>query len=704
MRRGCPGPRSVPNGDVVSRSPLRHDERLSGLADWVAAGGRINNATKLLEKGVHRLTYGNRRVTALVIYAIITILAFHLAWLLRFEFDWSAVDRTILYTTLPLLLGIRLACAMGFKISAGRWRFVGTRDVVRLVLAITVGSIIFLTLNRGFGILDAIPRSIFVFEWVLSIYLTAAVWIAYRVGFEQLRHYRSHVNGSARRVLVVGAGEAGNMLVREMARYPTGYRAVGFVDDDPAKWGTRVQGITVLGPTDRIGEIAQLTRADEIAIATPGATPERLRQIVGGCEAHGLSFKVLPGIAEVVSGEVSVQQLRDVHIEDLLGRDPIQLELPELAEDLRGRSVLITGAAGSIGSELARQIGLHEPRTLILLDQAETEIFYLELELRRKHPALNLVPIVADVGDTVSLEHVLREYRPERVFHAAAYKHVPLMETNVRGAIRNNVIGTWRVADAAGRFGVDRCVLVSTDKAVRPASVMGATKRLAELIVTELQDVYPHTRYTAVRFGNVLGSNGSVIPIFREQIRTHQPLTVTHPQASRYFMTIPEAVQLILKASVLKEVRGRIAMLEMGEPVRIVDLARNLLRLSGASRLNGHSIIYTGLRPGEKLHEELIAPDEFTIPTSIPKVRLIGGPSNGRRLLPMLPELARQIAVGHPAHLQTFLWSFFPTLEGCPQQPVAVRASGAPELRRNGAHTAERSEALPVVTVTRRSP
>lgn len=688
---------------VESRSPLRHDERLSGIASWVARGDRIEKATKQLEKAVHQLTYGNRRVTALVIYAVITILAFHLAWLLRFEFDWSAVDRISLYTTLPLLLGIRLACAMAFKISAGRWRFVGTRDVVRLVFAITAGSIVFLILNRGFGVLAPIPRSIFAFEWVLSIYMTAGVWLTYRVGFEQLRHYRSHVNGSARRVLVVGAGEAGNMLVREMARFPTGYRAVGFIDDDPAKWGTRVQGITVLGPTERIGEIAQLTRADEIAIATPGATPERLRHIVGGCEAHGLSFKVLPGIAEVMSGDVSVQQLRDVHIEDLLGRDPIQLELPELAEDLRGRSVLITGAAGSIGSELARQVGLHDPRTLILLDQAETEIFYLELELRRRYPALNIVPIVADVGDTVSLEHVFREYRPERVFHAAAYKHVPLMETNVRGAIRNNVIGTWRVADAAGRFGVDRCVLVSTDKAVRPTSVMGATKRLAELIVTELQDIYPQTRYTAVRFGNVLGSNGSVIPIFREQIRNHHPLTVTHPEATRYFMTIPEAVQLILKASVLKEVRGRIAMLEMGEPVRIVDLARNLLRLSGASRLNGHSIIFTGLRPGEKLHEELIAPDEFTIPTSIPKVRLIGGPTTGRRLLPILPELDRHIAVGQPAHLHALLCSFFPTLGGCAAQPVALRTTGNGEARRNGSHAGELSEPLPIVTVAHRS-
>jgi FlaA1/EpsC-like NDP-sugar epimerase len=629
----------------------------------VARRDRTEQVSGLLKKAAYRLTYGNRRFTALTAYTLVTITAYHIAYLLRFEFDWTAFEPALLYTTLPLLLAIRLLCGVSFKISAGRWRFVGTRDVVRLVFAITTGSLLFLVLNRGLHLLPPVPRSIIVMEWVLTIYLTAGLWITYRLGFEKLRHYRSAINGSAKRVLVVGAGEAGNMLVREMARFPTGYRPVGFVDDAPVRWGTRVQGVKVLGPTERIGEFARRMRVDEIAIATPGAPPERLREIVGGCEANGLKFKVLPGIAEVMAGDVRVHQLRDVRIEDLLGRDPIELELPELAEDLHGRSVLITGAAGSIGSELARQVALHSPGTLILLDQAETELFYLELELRRNHPELRIVPVVGDVGDAAGLEQVLQEHRPERVFHAAAYKHVPLMETNIRGAVRNNVIGLWRVAEAAGRHGVDRCVLVSTDKAVRPTSVMGATKRLAELVVMELQQTYPETRFTAVRFGNVLGSSGSVIPVFKEQIRLQQPLTVTHPDVTRYFMTIPEAVQLILKASVLSEVRGRIAMLEMGEPVRILDLAQNLLRLSGVTRTNGDAIVFTGLRPGEKLHEELIAPDEFSIPTSISKVRLIGGHVNGGpHVVPMLPELESQIATGRTANLYAFLCAFFPTM------------------------------------------
>ena len=673
MRRLRAGGR--PSGGLNARNSTSRadDPGLSGSETQVARGDRTQLAAGLLKQAAFHLTYGNRRLISLVAYMAVTAAAYHIAFLLRFEFSWRSFDPRLLYTTLPLLLGVRLACAIGFRISAGRWRFVGTGDVVRLVHAITAGSLLFFVLNWVVRIGPAVPRSILLIEWVLTIYLTAALWIAYRVGFEQLRHYRSPINGSAKRVLVVGAGEAGNMLVREMTRFPTGYRPVGFIDDDPSKWGMRVQGVKVLGPTERIHEIARAARADEIAIATPGASPERLRRIVGGCEANGLQFKVLPGIAEVMAGDVSVGQLRDVRIEDLLGRDPIRLELPELTEDLRGRSVLITGAAGSIGSELARQVALHEPETLVLLDQAETELYYLELELRRRHPDMRIAPVVGDVGDAIGLEQVFEQYRPERVFHAAAYKHVPMMETNIREAIRNNVFGTWRVAEAAGRFGVDRCVLVSTDKAVRPTSIMGATKRLAELVLVELQEVYPATRFTAVRFGNVLGSRGSVIPIFREQLRAQLPLTVMHPDATRYFMTIPEAVQLILKASVLSEVRGRIAMLEMGEPVRIVDLAENLLRLSGAHQLDGEAIVYTGLRPGEKLHEELIAPDEYTIPTSIPKVRLIGANAvHNPRVLPALPAVEREIAAGRTAVLFQLLCKFFPTLLRPAPQTIAI--------------------------------
>src|SRR3989338_1469183 len=317
------------------------------------------------------------------------------------------------------------------------------------------------------------------------------------------------------------------------------------------------------------------------------------------------------------------RSVRDVRIEDLLGREPIQLTLPELAADLAGCSVLITGAAGSIGSELARQVALHGPATLVLFDQAETDLFFLEMALREKHPDLRLVPVIGDILDVGAVERVFREYTPARIYHAAAYKHVPMMECNPHEAVRNNVVGTWRVAEAAGRHGVAKFVLVSTDKAVQPVSVMGVTKRLAELVVLELQERFPDTSYAAVRFGNVLGSSGSVIPIFKRQIERGQPLTVTHPEATRYFMTVQEAVQLVLQASLLPDVRGSIAMLEMGEPVLIMDLAKNLLELSGVRQVSGDHIVYTGLRPGERPHEVLTAPDEETVPAANAKVRIV---------------------------------------------------------------------------------
>lgn len=577
-----------------------------------------------LAAGVYTRLEQHRRWVALAIYGGVAIVAYVSAYLLRFELTWRPEYSPVVLRTLPLLVAIRLVCAHAFGLLMGRWRFVSTRDVHRLAAATVTGSLIFYVVTRVIPLPILVPRSVILIEWVLTTYLTAGLWLGYRSIFERIRYRRSGINGHAKRVLIVGAGEAGNQLAREMHRIPTGYYPVGFIDDDPAKWGTSLQGVAVLGPTSELVSIAARERVQELIIALPSASPADLRRVVERCEATNLPFKVLPGIASVLAGEARVDQLREVRIEDLLGREPIRLELPELAEDLRGEVALITGAAGSIGSELARQIALHEPTALILLDQAETDLFYLELELRERHPDLKLVPVVADVVDEGSVERVFRKYAPSRIYHAAAYKHVPMMEANPHEAVRNNVIGTWRVAEAAGRHCAEKFVLVSTDKAVRPTSVMGATKRLAEALILGLQERFPETRYCAVRFGNVLGSNGSVIPIFKRQLASGKPLTVTHPEATRYFMTIAEAVQLILQASLLPEMRGRIAMLEMGEPVRIVDLARNLLRLSGAANGNGKGLVFTGLRPGEKLHEELVAPDEVVTPTSIPKVRLLG--------------------------------------------------------------------------------
>ena len=432
------------------------------------------------------------------------------------------------------------------------------------------------------------PRSVIVMEWLLTGNLTAALWVAYRLYFEGQSH-RDHRSGDVKRVLVVGAGMAGQMLVREMARGPTGYTVVGFVDDNPMKWGTLIHGVEVIGSVGDLAKIAEECEIEQIFIAIPSAEPAQLRRIIEVCEDLDIGFKLLPGIREVIEGE----------------------------------TVLITGAAGSIGSELARQVALHAPGRLILVDQAETPLYYIDLELGRNHPDLDVEACLIDVTDCTRLDQVFALHNPSRVFHAAAYKHVPMMEEHPRAAVHNNVLGTWLVAKAAGEHGAKRFILVSSDKAVRPANVMGATKRISELVTLYLQDSYPKTIFGAVRFGNVLGSNGSVIPLFKSQLEAGEPLTVTHEDVSRFFMTIPEAVQLILQASLLPRIKGGITMLEMGEPVPIMELAKNLLRLSGKSARVGRDIVVTGLRPGEKLQEELAAVDEKMIQTGIEKVNLL---------------------------------------------------------------------------------
>jgi FlaA1/EpsC-like NDP-sugar epimerase len=431
--------------------------------------------------------------------------------------------------------------------------------------------------------------------------------------------------GHGRRTLVIGAGEAAERLLRQSFHDGRrGMRFVGLLDDNVGTHGRSLHGVRVLGDTRQLPDLAKKHRAELLVIAIPSATGEEIRRIVTACETTGLDFKKLPSLQELLEGSVQAGQLKDVEVEDLLGRKPVYLDLACVEHDLAGQTVLVTGGAGSIGSELARQIAGFSPRRLILLEQAESPLYFVHLELSKNYPGLEVVPIIGDITDAKRVDAAFAQYRPDYVFHAAAYKHVPMMESNVGEAVTNNVLGTLRVAEAAARHGARKFVLISTDKAVNPSSVMGTTKRLAERIVLGWPALRgSRTDFRAVRFGNVLGSDGSVVPLFRKQLASGGPLTVTHPDVRRYFMSVPEAVQLVLQASALPNVAGRIAMLDMGQPIRIVDLAEQLIRLSGLVPHRDVHITFTGLRPGEKLDEELTSMMESSIPTNVEKIRIV---------------------------------------------------------------------------------
>jgi len=496
---------------------------------------------------------------------------------------------------------------------------VGMRDVLALLKAVAISSALFIGLLFFTGDAYGFPRSVLVIDAVLTVMLIGGVRFALRAVRESRRP--QHGGPRPRRVLIVGAGDAGEMLLREMHNNPgLGYLPVGFLDDDAHKTGFHIHGVPVLGTTAALSEVLARHPADELIIAIPSATRDQVQDIVNRCVGTRLPFKILPAIA-ALSGRVQLSQVRPVHVEDLLGREPVHLDATAIRAEIAGRRVLITGAGGSIGSELARQIAGYDPASITLLERGENALFLIEQELRRRHPSLDVRPRVADIREHDDLAAAFREAAPELVYHAAAFKHVPMMESHLCHAVHNNVFGTRNVAELCAEHGA-QLVLISTDKAVSPNNVMGATKRLAEQLVLGLSRQHGR-RFVAVRFGNVLGSNGSVVPLFTSQIADGGPVTVTHPEATRYFMTIPEAVQLVLQAAVLEEARGRVVMLEMGQPVKIVDLARNLIRLSGLEPDVDIPIIFTGLRPGEKLHEQLTSDAEETVRTRFEKIRIV---------------------------------------------------------------------------------
>lgn len=563
----------------------------------------------------HFLPY--RRPVIVMVHLILVAISYLLAFLLRFEFSLPASEWDRFLWTLPLLLLIRMGAFAGFHLYEGLWRYVSMRDILAILKAVTLSALVFLAavlLFFGHGF----PRSIFVLDWVLCLVLVGGARLALRAFQESGSRDR---RGEGKRVVIVGAGDAGEMLLQEIERSRLlNYRVVGFVDDDPRKQGMRLHGIKVVGTIESLPDLCRTMGVQEILIAIPSATQEQKRRILEWCRKSGVPFKTVPALSELLRGKVRIGQLQEISPEDLLGREVVRLDLDRLREELRGRRVLVTGAGGSIGSELSRQLAVFEPELLILFERAESSLYFLDLELRRSYPGLQVIPVVGDILNRRKVEEVFEAYCPEVVYHAAAYKHVPLMEAYPLEAIENNVFGTEVVALAAQQYGVKKMVFISTDKAVRPVGIMGMTKRVAESLLLALNG--GPTQFVAVRFGNVLGSDGSVLPLFQRQIARGGPVTVTDPEATRYFMLLSEAVQLLLQAGAMGQ-GGEVFFLNMGEPIRIMDLAENLIRLSGLEPGRDIPIEVIGLRPGERLSEELVREQEVLLPTAHEKVFMV---------------------------------------------------------------------------------
>ena len=560
-------------------------------------------------------SYRLRTLAVFIIQVLLIAGAFALAFLVRFDFVLTTKYQQTLLVLLPALLGIKLIVFWRMGLFHGWWRYVSMADLILIFKANLFASLGFVTYAVLVYRLQNIPRSVLVLDAVFCFLMIAGVRFVTRAFRENYLPMPLSKRVTKTRVLVIGAGDAGQAIVREIRQNPRLHlNVVGYVDDDVKKQGIFFQGVKVLGQQDKLARICRKKLVEEVIIAIPSATGSQIRGILEKCQEAGVKSKTLPGVGDLIDGRVSVQNIRDVDLEDLLGREAIVLEVERIRAYLKEKRVLISGAGGSIGSEICRQVARFQPDQLILLDNAETPLFNIERELIEHYPDIPLVPVIGDIRYRARVEAVFHQYRPEVVFHAAAYKHVPMMEFNPAEAVNNNVRGTQILADAAHESSVETFVMISTDKAVNPTNVMGASKRAAEIYVQGLA-AKSRTRFVTVRFGNVLGSSGSVVPIFKEQIAKGGPVTVTHPEVTRYFMTIPEATQLVLQAGSMGK-GGEILLLDMGKPVKILTLAEELVRLSGLRPYEDIDIVFSGLRPGEKLYEELLLSGEGITPTT----------------------------------------------------------------------------------------
>ncbi|WP_150048064.1 MULTISPECIES: polysaccharide biosynthesis protein [Methylomonas] len=548
--------------------------------------------------------------------AMVPLAWFGAYWL---RFNLQQIPDFFFYSALlflPLVIGIQVSAFWFFGLYRGVWRFSSLPDLIRIAKAVASGIFLIAGVLFLFDRLQGVPRSVIPLYLLILLALLSIPRFGYRFWKE-----RAFIERTGQRALIIGAGAAGEMLVRDLIANPySGYIPVVFADDDSAKFRREIRGIRVTGTVQQLPQLIAQWDIEVVLIAVPSASDKEMRRMVEVCETCGVPFQTLPSVTELLSGTVGKANLRAVSITDILGRDPVNLDWQRIQLGLRGKTIMVTGGGGSIGSELCKQLAKVQPKLLIIFDQCEFNLYRIDADLQRLSPQLSRLAVLGDVTDALAVRQVIEDQRPDIVFHAAAYKHVPLLEGQVREAVHNNLLGTRNVAEAAIACGVGRFVLISTDKAVNPSNVMGATKRAAEILCQNL-DKPGSTRFTTVRFGNVLDSAGSVVPLFRSQIQAGGPVTVTHPEITRYFMTIPEACQLIMLAETVGQ-GGEVFVLDMGEPVKIVYLAEQMIRLSGKLPGKDVKIEFVGLRPGEKLYEELFHGEEQLLETGYAKLRL----------------------------------------------------------------------------------